>query len=116
MNDELRTAIFRFTAQELRVNVERLRDQTQLGRDLRVDGADGWEFIEAFGAQFRVDISTFEPMRHFGPEAGPSPLHWLWWAVTRSWPRLVPITLADLIVAAKTGRWPGAQLATRPAI
>ena len=116
MADDLKTAIYRFTAQELRVNVERLQGQTQIGRDLRVEGADGWEFIEAFAAQFKVDIATFEPLRHFGPEAAPSPLHWLWWTVTRSWPRLVPIMLDDLIKAAHTGRWPGAKLTARPAI
>src|SRR3954471_4410832 len=91
MNDELHKAIRRFAARELGVAVERLEEaQTQLGRDLGVDGADGWEFIEAFGPQFGVDISSFESARHFGPEAGPSPLHGLWWSVTRSWPRLVP--------------------------
>jgi len=116
MNEELRTAIFRFTAQEFHVKGEILRGQTQLGRDLNVDGADGWEFIEAFSTQFNVDISTFEWWRHFGPEAGPSPLHWIWWTVTRSWPRFVPIMLDDLITAAQTGRWPGAELAARPAI
>ena len=105
MNDDLFSQIRHFTAEELRVDPAIVGLQTRLQHDLGVDGADGWEFIEAFGTRFSVDLTGFRSTRYFGPEAGPNPFLWLWWSVTRSWPALEPITLADLVEAARSGRW-----------
>lgn len=87
-------------------------DATLLG-DLGMDGADGWELIEAFGRAFEVDVSRFEPARHFGPEGGGSPLSLIIWLtevflggrdVHEVW-GLSPITIRDLAEAAERKCW-----------
>ena len=105
MSDELFESVRQFVAVELGVRANRIAPESSLGRDLGVDGADGWELMEAFGLRFGVDMSEFCASDHFGPEAGGNPFVWLWWTVTRSWPKLVPITMLDLAAAARAGRW-----------
>jgi hypothetical protein len=102
---ELFEDIAAFAAQQLGVHHSRLAPDVRLQHDLGVDGADGWKFMAAFGTRFSVDMTRFEANRHFGPETGGQPLLWLWWSITRSWPRHVPITVADLVAAARAGRW-----------
>ena len=60
--------------------------------------------MDAFGARFGVDKSAFEPSLHFGPEAGGNPFVWLRWDLTRAWPWMAPITVADLAAAAHSPR------------
>ena len=106
----------KFVADFIGVKPERLTPAKTLLGDLGVDGADGWELIEAFGQRFHVDVSSFRPDRHFGPEGLPV---WalfvcFWRLVTCPFRKtkspeqeddLVPIRIADLIGAAKQRRW-----------
>jgi hypothetical protein len=102
---ELSPELLDFTSHELGVQRDRLTPEASLVHDLGVDGADGWEYMAAFGEHFGVDMSGFQAGLHFGPEAGCNPLIWIWWLATRSWPRLIPITIADLQAAAQQGQW-----------
>lgn len=94
-----------FLASELRLQPSRLVRSARLLHDLGVDGDDGCELIRTFGKRFEVDISAFDPSLHFGHEAGPNPLIWLWWTITRTWPRLTPITVGDLEASIARRRW-----------
>jgi acyl carrier protein len=116
MSVELFESIRLFTADELSVDLDRIALETSLFHDLGVDGADGWEFVEAFGERFGVNVAPFRASLHFGPEAGPNPFVWLWWIATRSWPRMVPITFADLTESARAGIWQTPTHPPRPAI
>ncbi len=116
MTDELLEEVRQFVVRKLGVRADRIQLTTSLFHDLGVDGADGWEFTEAFGARFGVDLSSFDAALHFGPEAGGNPLVWVARAVTGSWPGMVPITLADLAEAARSGRWQAPTHAPRSAI
>ena len=71
--------------------------------------------MEAFASRYGVDMSAFDASLHFGPEAGGNPFVWLWWSVTRSWPRMVPVTIADLAAAAHSSRWVTPDRPARPA-
>ena len=115
MTDELFESVRRFAADELGCDVDRVRAESSLFHDLGVDGADGCEFMEAFGSRFGVDMSRFDACLHFGPEAGGNPFVWLQWTITRSWPRMVPITIADLAAAAHSARWATPDRPERPA-
>lgn len=87
-------------------------DTTLLG-DLGTDGADGWELIETFGEEFQVDLSGFEPSKHFGPEGIGCPVSLLIWFVEVVLRRrdshevwgLTPITIRDLVAAAERKKW-----------
>ena len=102
----LEADVKRFIAQELSTSYARLTLETRLQQDLGVDGADGWEFMEAFGRRFEVDIGEFRAGRHFGPEAGCNPFVYLFLLAFRpQCLRFVPITVGDLAAAAQSKRW-----------
>jgi hypothetical protein len=87
--------------------------ETTLFGDLGVDGADGPELIQAFAKEFRVDISSFDACRHFGPEAGFSLLHSIVQFFrmevlgedVHSAADKLPIAIRDLVTAAEVKRW-----------
>jgi acyl carrier protein len=105
MSASLQVPLIEFVSTELGVNPARLLPNTRLNHDLGVDGDDGLEFMAAFSQHFGVDISSFEASKYFGPEAGGNLFVWLWWFVTCSWPKFVPITLDDLQASILAGRW-----------
>jgi acyl carrier protein len=103
--------ITEFIAKFVGVPAERLSASTTLFGDLGVDGQDGSDLLVAFGQRFSVDLSSVDLRRHFGNE-------WLWpwapfcWVVLwmrtgtpEQKARLSPITIADLVRAAESGRW-----------
>lgn len=113
---DLDSSVLDFVADFTGVERDRLSPASTLLGDLGVDGADGWELIEAFGQRFQVDLTGFRADRHFGPECFPiyMPFVWLWWLA--SWPfrkaqtaeesaGLQAIRVSDLIAAAKERRW-----------
>ena len=67
--DDLEDRVVAFVSQRTAVSPALLTLNTTLFGDLGVDGADGWELIEEFGREFDVDLATFKPAQHFGPEA-----------------------------------------------
>jgi len=91
--------------------LERLSASTTLFGDLGIDGDDADELLAAFGKHFDVEMSSLDVARHFGPENT-----WPWTVIcwfmlwSRSGTpeqkaRLSPITIADLVRAAKCGKW-----------
>jgi hypothetical protein len=94
-----------FLAAELRVDRSRLTPATRLQQDLGVDGEDGEELLLAFSRSFSVDLDGLDRSRYFGPEAGPNPFVWVWWLLTFSWPKIVPIRVKDLQASLNAGRW-----------
>ena len=105
-----------FVAEFTGVARERLSPDVTLLGDLGVDGADGWELIAAFGQRFEVNLSSFQPERHFGPEGLPlhAPLEWLccllsWSFRKRQTPEeragLDAIRISDLMASAREKRW-----------
>src|SRR5688572_18627454 len=105
MNHGVNRDLIDFISSELRIAPDRLLPTTRLVQDLGVDGADGSELIESFGRRFRVDLSTFESKRYFGPEAGFSPFLWLSSIFSGRRANLTPITLADLQASIELSRW-----------
>lgn len=102
---ELSQLLVAFVCEQLNVSPLPLTATTRLLQDLGVDGDDGVELIHEFSLRFGVDLAGFDPSIHFGPEAGGNPLIWIWWIVSRRWPKCVPITLADLELSLRRRRW-----------
>lgn len=109
-------SVMDFVAEFTGAKRQQLTPSSTLYGDLGVEGADGWELIEAFGQKFQVDLSAFRPERHFQPEGLPlyAPVLWLWWLI--SWPfrrwrspedqaGLIPIRICNLIAAAQEKKW-----------
>jgi hypothetical protein len=100
---DLVDAIRRFVALQAGVPVEKVTLETRLNEDLGVDGDDMDEIVEAFGREFRVDVSGYRWEHHADPE-GCNPL----WIVFRPWwtrVERIPIHLRDLVASAEGGVW-----------
>ncbi len=108
MDDEVNPELVAFLCQETGSAPNKIRRQTQLRRDLGVEGDDGVELIEAFGRRFGVDVSGCTLGLYFGPEGSVGPIElllWIGWAITRQLPRFVPITVDDLEASIRAKRW-----------
>ena len=110
MNDELYTRVKDFLVEHAPVSEEELTPDTRLFHDLRIDGDDGGELLEAFCEAFDIrNMSEMDLSVYFGPEGG-NPLDFLfdllfalWFGRSRF--QLVPITLRDLVDSAEAKRW-----------
>jgi acyl carrier protein len=113
MDSDLEARVKAFVARERATSPGRLSPETTLYGDLGTDGADGWELIESFGEEFGVDLASFDPSKHFGPEGSGCPLALVLWLVEEVILRrdphetsgLTPITIRDLVEAAEQKRW-----------
>lgn len=105
---DLASQVLDFVAETVGCERAKLRRSHRLLHDLGVDGEDGLEFFDAFSARFSVDMRGLDIGRHFGPEAGATPLSLLRWLTSsraRRGDDFEPIDVDTLIVAAQTGVW-----------
>lgn len=111
MNRDLSTEVFAMVSKFTCVQRQKLTLETTVFYDLGIDGDDAVEFFEEFGSAFHVDLTDFKIEKYFGPEASDplsSIVTWLqgWWKGDHhSAAGVMPITLRDLVEAARAGRW-----------
>ena len=106
MDADLEKRVVAAIADQTRCPLAQLSPQTDLFRDLGVDGDDARDLLLRLGEEFEIDLEKVRFGRHFGPEAGFNPLAMVlprWWRWQRE---RVPVTIADLIEAARTRSWP----------
>jgi acyl carrier protein len=121
MEEDIELRVKRFIASTGRIKIERIRDGTTLMGDLGIDGDDAEDFFAEFRDELGVDLSLLDLSSHFGPEGlWPwTPIKWLIDAFRGGTPEhkngLIAITVADLIHAARTGKWEPERLPTAPA-
>ena len=93
-------------AKKTGLKVAELSLDARLLHDLGVDGDDARELILAFAHEFGVDISAFRFSKHFRSE--PSLLNVLWFLPSHKEERIerkVPVTIRDLVEAARSKTW-----------
>jgi len=107
MDENLRRRVMEFVAFEAGVNVEELGPATTLVGDLVFEGGLGLEFMASFSREFNVDMSEFDPDKHFAPDDGCLVPRFLRCMVCRRrrTPALEPISINDLVDAAAKGKW-----------
>lgn len=104
MRDQIED-VLKFVADYCSIELDELTPSSSLFSDLRIDGDDAGEFMQAFSNQFGVDISEFNFSRYFGSEAGFNPVVSLFRSMLGRAYRFTPITLADLANAAEIKKW-----------
>ena len=109
MADDIAERVRWLVADQVGVRKDRLTDATDVFLGLGVDGIDAFDLLQRFGKEFDVSLDAVECDRHFGPEEAFNPFLWLWpkWRAShRVWrSNLIPVTIADLVEAAKTRKW-----------
>lgn len=109
--DELQERIIAFVSSECGVDRNSLTADTSLFGDLCIDGADGYELLQALGREFGVDMRACDPGLHFGPECVciSALMNWIVYAFRSGTPEqrvgLLPVRIMDLLQSAKSGRW-----------
>jgi acyl carrier protein len=110
-----------FIEDQTNVRSDELSPDTRIYHDLGVTGDDADEFLEAFRREFGVDMANFNFDDHFTPElsafAPLSPFFWLF-MLTPTYRKMmkrprdakrkfmvIPVTVMDLVKAAKEGNW-----------
>ena len=95
-----------FLAEELITPSDRLQPSTRLAEDLGVKGLAAIELLAKFGQRFGVDMTGFDPARHFEPSHQPTLLRSFLLRVGWLRPRpLATITVDDLVEAALRKAW-----------
>lgn len=100
-----------FVASFVGIPSEHISPSTKIFGDLGVDGKEGSDLLVAFGERFNVDLSALDVTKHFGPEGlWPwAPLYWVLLWLRSGTPeqkaRVSPVTIADLVRAAESGKW-----------
>jgi hypothetical protein len=105
VDTELERRVMAAVADQTCCPLSQLSPQTDLFRDLGVDGEDASDLLLRLGKEFEIDLENVRFDRHFGAE-GFNPLALLlpgWWRWRRE---RIPVTIADLIEAARTRTWP----------
>lgn len=105
---DLSGEVLDFVAETTGCDRGQLSRNHRLFHDLGVDGEDASELLDAFSARFSVDMRGLDIERHFGPEAGATPLSLVRWLASSNFRRgdeLQAIQVGDLILAAETGFW-----------
>lgn len=102
---DLEARVRAFVAKETGVGEARVSGSTRLVQDLRIDGTDGVELIDAFADTFWVNMTGFDYSDFFGPEAAFNPFLYLYWWLTGQLPSLRTLTVNDLVEAARRGAW-----------
>jgi acyl carrier protein len=111
MNSDLKARVLAMVSEFTCVQPLEITQETTLFYDLGIDGDDAVEFFEEFERAFRVDLTDFKIEKHFGTEASEplsSIMTWLqgWWTKNHdSAAGVVPISVHDLVEAARLGRW-----------
>ena len=92
--------IRRLVAEEMRIDPEKIKPDSRLGRDLGIDGDDASELIERFAEVFEVDMTNFEFHMYFGSESWAYSIYLLF---KRN--KTGEITISHLEEVAKNKKW-----------
>jgi acyl carrier protein len=102
---EIEHKVIEFIARETGFSVKDITSESDLFKDLGIDGDDATELITKFGQKFNIDMSNFNFTKHFGSEGSFIPFLVFfpsWW---KSRCKLKPITISDLVKAAESEAW-----------
>jgi acyl carrier protein len=106
--DTLEREIIQLVCKQTGSSLNRVGLESRLFHDLGVDGADGWEIIEAVGNKYNIDISKVRMEEYFGPEADATPLTLIRWLISPAFRRgdkFTPIRVRDLVACVRAGKW-----------
>jgi acyl carrier protein len=98
-----------FLSKRLGVKKERLAYSTRIEEELGCSGDDAVELMQAFGEQFSVDLRDFDPYAYFDKEGFDPIGYFLDLFRKGKSARHTPLTLADLVNAARRGKWPDSR-------
>ena len=101
-NGDSEKCIIKLIADFTGVNSDRISLESRLNHDLGIDGDDASEVLSLYSEAFGVDLTDFQFSKYFRGE--PHLLNFWRWIPSKR-PKLTPITVRDLVEAAKQKKW-----------
>jgi acyl carrier protein len=98
--------VLELVSRRTRIPLSRLSVEDRLLQDLGVDSDDAADLLLELSHMFQIDMTTLETGRHFRPEPNLFSVFRLPRTRREELAEKVPVTIADLIRAAETGKWP----------
>jgi len=99
-------AIKRFIHEFTGVAEKRIVNNTSLQKDLGIEGDDADDFMQTYAQKFNVDLESFKFTDYFSVEGGFNPISYLFVRIFNpAHLKKQTITLADLVNAARKGKW-----------
>jgi acyl carrier protein len=102
LDDDLEKWIIKLIVDVTGINPDRISLESCLNHDLGIDGDDAAELLSEYAAAFGVDMSGFHFSKYFQGE----PHLFNWW-VPGPIAKLSPVTVRDLVEAARQKKWRG---------
>jgi acyl carrier protein len=99
-------AVFQLVYRRSGRPVSTLSSQDRLLQDLGIDGDDAAELLLELSRAFQIDMSTLEMAKHFRSEPNLFSVLRLPGSRKKELAEKVPVSVADLIRAAETRKWP----------
>ena len=92
-------------ARQMGVRENKVTMDTRLRHDLGMDGADAWEFLDAFCEEFSVDLTDFPHDSYFGGEMVFTFMDLYNFLFDRSKLKMRELTVRELVALTETKRW-----------
>jgi acyl carrier protein len=104
LNGDPEKWIIKLISDQTGVNTDQISLETRLNQDLDINGDDADELLSLYAEAFDVEMSGFQFQKYFQDEP-----HWLnfWRWIPGLRPNLDPITVRDLVEAARQKKWRG---------
>lgn len=103
VRSELEKKVIQFVAEMVCIPKQSIKLESQLMRDLGLDGDDALEFFKIFQEKFSIDLSKFFVSCHFGEEGAYFPLLSDLKIFFMGKRKFIPISVGDLIDGINAG-------------
>ena len=104
-NDEITSKVAAYLSEFCSIDIDKIKSDSELVKDLHIEGDDGVELIESFSQRFNVDMTSFNTDDYFVPESGFNPFFALWQIIFGKRKILKPLHVYDLVNSVRMKEW-----------
>ncbi|MBJ7539668.1 DUF1493 family protein [Marinomonas transparens] len=106
-NEDIASSVTVYLSEFCSIDLSKIKNDSELVKDLHIEGDDGIELIDSFSKRFNVDMTSFSASEYFVQESSFNPIFSIWKLVFRKNDLLKPLYVKDLIESAALKRWAG---------
>mgnify|MGYP000359666805 CR=1 FL=1 len=104
-NKKMSDEVIMFLSEFSSVNVDAISLDSDIVRDIHIEGDDAEELLQKFSERFGVDISALNLSDYFAPESSFSPIDYLLSIILSRKIQRKSLFVKDLVNAAKVKKW-----------
>jgi Protein of unknown function (DUF1493) len=104
-DEPLLRELMNFVAGKTGYDVNKIKMDTKINFDVRIDGDDADEFMQNFAREFKVNLSDFEFNKYFSNEGADPIVSFFIFIFKRKRRLLLPLYIRDLYNSILAGHW-----------